>query len=107
MSLHEKTQELVRERDLHRCILCDRASGEVHHVVSRGRAKAYPEVWDERNMVVLCHSCHIDGPNGAGAHNQKTRLECLDYLIGHYGVEWYQQREPWNSILRRGDYAQG
>lgn len=104
---HHSVQEKVRERDRYQCILCERPSGEVHHVISRGREKAYPEVWDERNLVVLCHECHIDAPGGKGAHNQKGRLACIDYLIGHYGMKWYLQREPWSVVLRRGDYAQG
>lgn len=98
---------MVRERDKHRCILCERPSGTVHHVVSVGRRRTWPEVWSEQNMVVLCPQCHIDAPGGRGAHNQKGRMACMEYLTGIYGQTWYQQREPWAQILRRGDDAIG
>ena len=89
----------VRERDGHRCILCEKGAGEVHHVISRGRKKAYPEVNDEHNLVTLCPDCHRKVANQAG------RFECLEYLIGLYGRGWYEEEkhEPWAQVLRRGN----
>ena len=53
-------------------------------------------------MVTVCAMCHIDRPGGHGAHSQSKRLEAIDYLIEYYGLTWYEEREPWASILRRG-----
>ncbi len=92
-----KLQDEVRERDMHRCILCDRPAGEVHHVIPRGRARAWPEVNSLYNLVTLCRGCHEK------VANQDGRLECLNYLIGLYGIDFYLAREPWAQVLRRAD----
>lgn len=98
---HQQLMAAVKERDNYRCVLCGGMGTQAHHVVSRGRAKAYPEVWSLQNMVTVCAGCHIDAPGGKGAHNQKARYKCVLYLVLLYGREWYERRSPWAEILRR------
>ena len=89
----------VIERDNYTCITCKRVGDHVHHVVKRGHAKVCSMVNSEYNLVVKCLKCHEK------SHNQKSRYQDLQYLIGKYGIERYEQAECdyWREILRRGE----
>lgn len=89
----------VIERDNATCVLCKAPGDSVHHIVKRGHAKVCKMVNSKYNLVVLCRDCHDK------AHNQKSRYECLQYLISKYGREVYEEAECdyWREILRRGD----
>jgi 5-methylcytosine-specific restriction endonuclease McrA len=57
-SLYKRNSRLARERDRHRCRLCDSDfSLETHHVIPRSLAGK--NVRDTvPNLVTLCRSCH-------------------------------------------------
>lgn len=52
--ISQATRKLVAERDEHACILCQKPSSILHHVVYRSHGGKN----DASNLVTLCHTCH-------------------------------------------------
>jgi len=83
----------VLERDGYRCCDCGRTTGEVHHIISRGRKHA----WRIENMITLCPMCHREGPGHTGAHTHEARKRHLTYLRKKYGYKY--TRALWLQAL--------
>ena len=75
------TREKVRERDNHTCQKCfktwekNKRRFDIHHTngLCGKLSKAYDRLGDIKNLVTLCHSCHLKLPI-ARAHMRKIKV---------------------------------
>ena len=87
MKPYDRLREKVLERDCWSCLDCGCFTAEIHHILSRRYGKV---AWEERNMLSLCHECHLykDG----GAHRTIKRKEHLELLAKLHGYEYDEPR---------------
>lgn len=66
---------------LYRCVMCNKVSTEINHIIPRSRGKEYVSDW--RNKVPMCHWCHEEYHAG-GVTEEKIKLlqqRRAEYLV--------------------------